>query len=1085
MKSDQSAFNYNHQQPNSDVRSACSAENTIVTRDDKADNNNYGEIQNKKRQTESGFLKVRVPKKRNRRTLVCSYCRKRKIKCDKQMPCHNCVKTHRANTCKYTTERNPEVYQEEKVADIWESTKKQKTGVSLKDHEEQQQPESGQKDNEKSGQNEVEQLKSKINELQALLNSSDATNKVTKSSVPPMNGFNGEPKTQNITSQNSTSSILNMKLHTLKPVIITMENRNISYHGPLSHFQMTNSSHILISKFITKQQQKKKTKNQNQESRYVVDKPIYFHKLLNTTIEEGDLIKRLKTQLLPHYDALLSRIRYFGSYLNDLLYNGILDMSMVISLFHTFFIKCDFNKIKSKEETNISGNFLKLRNGAIFADLALVLCVIQSTFPFCDVDLSLASSSQLSKETEIALSQLSMDALACSRIGVELNYSALLSLVLMNDIHYSYSSHGDETFFDELNSFSLLHDTINLAFKLGLHRDPTSIPETAYQKVVLDGDSDDNDNDDYDYGSGANPPYILPPMNSRTLWSRLKQLDASHSVYSGEPLVIMDQFSDSCLSAVVGNNSFTDFTDLQRELALLMNSVTSSISLDDVLLLRKKYMMLNSSLGSFQSLIESREVNLGQSELIKIAHCLSLKMKVCRVLILLNSFLCGLINDPDKFPNHGLNEANRHLLKKVALTLKCESLKITLLVWKIWILLASGDEDTVLGHNNEFYVVYLKHDLFPLSIAIFEQTMSCCLRFSLGMVLNRKESMENLMNTDPVISLETIDLLELEESMVDKVDGSESHADPVGDEVSKLFEHPRQLVCILKEVYRSSSISTTFMNAPGFSSLLDLMSLLCCFVESTVKQAEETKLSVSINEDASSNNTSIFSKQGRKTLEREMKLNAEILEFNSNDESIRDWLNVVFNRYTIAGFMKGFDSAHSKSLLETSVSYNFRTSSITTTTTNNNNNNNNKHNQDNSQRNVDVTDRVKANLKTVTEIETNNSYVFPFNRLMFQAHEQVNADSDSSNDANNHHHDAVNESIVAIDGDDCHSNVGGHEEKNEERCEDIDDSNGLSISSTGSTLISQDPTVHKGRLKSTGMKRNESSSVGGSYQIFF
>ncbi|GME82057.1 unnamed protein product [Ambrosiozyma monospora] len=434
--------------PNSDVRSTSTNENTSVTRYDNAYSDSiYGDSRNKKRPTEIVVSKARVPKKRNRRTLVCSNCRRRKIKCDKQIPCHNCVKSHKAETCKYTTERNTDA-EEDQTTGIRESTKRQRTGVSLltEDHEEQllqQQAEPVQRSFGKSDQTEVERLQLKINQLQALLNSANTTNRSTKSSRSPMNGFNGDSKTPDIRSPSNTSNILDMKLQALKPVTIIMENRNISYHGPLSHFRMTDSSHILIKRFISKRQQQKK-KIQSPGSPYVAEKSASLRKLLNADIDEDDLIKRFELQLLPHYDALLSRIKYFGSYLNDLLYNGIFDMSMVVGLFHEFFTKTDVN----------SGTLRGYMNGSRFADLALVLCVIQSTFPFCDVDLSLASSVQLPKEIEIALSQLSIDALACSNIGVEFNYSALLSLVLMTDIHYSYSSHGDEILFEHLNSIS-------------------------------------------------------------------------------------------------------------------------------------------------------------------------------------------------------------------------------------------------------------------------------------------------------------------------------------------------------------------------------------------------------------------------------------------------------------------------------------------------------------------------------------------------------------------------------------------------------------------------------------------------------
>lgn len=36
--------------------------------------------------------RIKVPRKRYRNSVVCTFCRKRKVKCDKEQPCHNCIK---------------------------------------------------------------------------------------------------------------------------------------------------------------------------------------------------------------------------------------------------------------------------------------------------------------------------------------------------------------------------------------------------------------------------------------------------------------------------------------------------------------------------------------------------------------------------------------------------------------------------------------------------------------------------------------------------------------------------------------------------------------------------------------------------------------------------------------------------------------------------------------------------------------------------------------------------------------------------------------------------------------------------------
>lgn len=57
--------------------------------------------------TPTGFETVTKPKKtRRRRPVNCSFCRRRKLKCDRQHPCSNCVKRHIESTCTYASENS-------------------------------------------------------------------------------------------------------------------------------------------------------------------------------------------------------------------------------------------------------------------------------------------------------------------------------------------------------------------------------------------------------------------------------------------------------------------------------------------------------------------------------------------------------------------------------------------------------------------------------------------------------------------------------------------------------------------------------------------------------------------------------------------------------------------------------------------------------------------------------------------------------------------------------------------------------------------------------------------------------------------
>src|SRR5436305_14007165 len=45
------------------------------------------------------------PHKRHRPALNCSQCRRRKVKCDRLLPCNQCVKIGASETCEYSTSR--------------------------------------------------------------------------------------------------------------------------------------------------------------------------------------------------------------------------------------------------------------------------------------------------------------------------------------------------------------------------------------------------------------------------------------------------------------------------------------------------------------------------------------------------------------------------------------------------------------------------------------------------------------------------------------------------------------------------------------------------------------------------------------------------------------------------------------------------------------------------------------------------------------------------------------------------------------------------------------------------------------------
>lgn len=61
-----------------------------------------------------GALRDR-PKTRNKPSLVCFNCKRKKIKCDRKLPCSACVKTNRAHECKFGPRWHPELHERKRA----------------------------------------------------------------------------------------------------------------------------------------------------------------------------------------------------------------------------------------------------------------------------------------------------------------------------------------------------------------------------------------------------------------------------------------------------------------------------------------------------------------------------------------------------------------------------------------------------------------------------------------------------------------------------------------------------------------------------------------------------------------------------------------------------------------------------------------------------------------------------------------------------------------------------------------------------------------------------------------------------------
>lgn len=123
-------------------------------------------------------------KKRNRITLSCNYCKKRKVKCDRGQPCSSCVKYNVPGLCEYNGFVNSENQHIGELPPFTiQNTNGLKRGKFVVNEEsfESLGPQNG----EVTVQTELEMLKDKIRQIEASITVSSLSQQNSKISPPP------------------------------------------------------------------------------------------------------------------------------------------------------------------------------------------------------------------------------------------------------------------------------------------------------------------------------------------------------------------------------------------------------------------------------------------------------------------------------------------------------------------------------------------------------------------------------------------------------------------------------------------------------------------------------------------------------------------------------------------------------------------------------------------------------------------------------------------------------------------------------------------------------------------------------------
>ncbi|GMG26300.1 unnamed protein product [Ambrosiozyma monospora] len=603
--------------------------------------------------------------------------------------------------------------------------------------------------------------------------------------------------------------------------------------------------------------------------------PVYLNGLINAPVTENDIVVRV-TEILPFCDQLYGRLDYFQTKMNNLLYNGCIDMVYVIERFSHY-----FKKINGSGYT-----FQKAEKYFQYSELAMVFAIIQSTFSFHANEPSLSYKFVFPQDTMDTITKLATDCLSFSRYNRKHSYAGLVSLIVLTDSYFNYSILYTDSL-DETKSSVFIHDIIGQAYHLGLHRDPSSITDYLVCKTPSE----------FIY----QPPAII----CRSLWIHLKMMDACRSLSIGVPLTINDIFADSNLPAITGSDLYTVFTNLQRETALLMNSV-APISINDIFHARRKYVQLNASLGSFKSLLMPQTSSGIYFDKQSVAHKLKLKLKIFRVIGSMDAYLLNCFSsETNVFPSNQLTTENMRILKTLQNEVEAELVKVNVIAWNILNTLSNGV--TVFGNEIGLYTLYLKTDLLPMlfsSLSLFAVGLSFNFLkpfdfLSKGSVSEFYSHVSFQNDLPNELSFDYLDCSEIEASLKEAF-GNSSGLSEKEKQLIRLFKCPKQIISFFSCVHSAASKSPIFSQNYGYFCLLKVIAMMSCFTDSVIKFHESNAISTQTRDLKMSDILDTM----RKKIEETMKVGFVDRGFTleENIQGIQTWLSGIFDEVPLSTY---------------------------------------------------------------------------------------------------------------------------------------------------------------------------------------
>ncbi|VEU20983.1 DEKNAAC101902 [Brettanomyces naardenensis] len=545
-----------------------------------------------------------IKRRRNRKFVVCTNCRRKKIKCDKKLPCSNCVKAGLVCEFKAPSGR-PIALKRSESGEEREENGGRQVGEGQKDTEERNGLlEQGEQQREigiglvDTVFNQSGHICASVGMMDTGVHSVDQVEYPTDidrdpsigiSSMDPTlaSSFLSSPSVDASDSPHSLQlqieelkrklaqvslrlhteiapslhpSILDIKLTSLKRAGVSAKPSSTIFLGPTSGF--TGFSRPMINCLFSSM------KNTLDEERRAWKQLHHSNsraiRFTGDPVDEDIAIGLVQQIVCPNYHAFQERLIYFQSHLNHLLYSDFVPMDIILTLFLSSFKEPDQNSI---------AQFSRPRKCYFYADIALIVSIVYLVVIFTRYNTQAkAFAHPLLVQTE-ELSSLGLKLLSISEYRRKKTQLALLTLIVLRSALFVHDN--SEGANELVNSYPVFQMSLDLCYQMGIHFPDSASPDSlafymSKDKLTMKSRS-------------------MTAEQVRDLWNYIQQEDALYSVCMGTPLLVNYRFS-SPLYRMRDNwieSKRADAIMLLREISLTANS-TGAITMRDILKLIDK-----------------------------------------------------------------------------------------------------------------------------------------------------------------------------------------------------------------------------------------------------------------------------------------------------------------------------------------------------------------------------------------------------------------------------------------------------------------------------------------------------------------